>query len=312
MDARREPTVDYDDAPLRLFHIRVAVASCGGVFSVEYSLGIIGISLSHAPPQFGLSPVWMGLLGGASLFGLFAGALLTGPAADRFGRRPFFAYNMAVLGTLSLLQGLANSAPQLLELRLAIGFLLGTDYVVSKALLTEFTPRRIRGRILGLLSVAWAGGYACAYFVGVALSSQGPTAWLWMLLTGALPCLLVFPLRVTMPESPRWLTNHGYATQAAGIVRDKLGDNVAPPMHTPAPRAPRGRWRQLFSPAWRLRTLVGCAFFTCQVIPYFAVGTFVSQVMSAMNVKSGYNGGVIYNASLLGGDAGGPVVVGRI
>ena len=27
---------------------------------------------------------------------------------------------------------------------------------------------------------------------------------------------------------------------------------------------------------------MACAFFTCQVIPYFAVGTFVSQVMSAM------------------------------
>ena len=77
--------------------------------------------------------MWLGLLGGASLFGLFAGALLTGPAADRFGRRHIFAYNMALLAALSLLQGLAATAPQLLLLRLAIGFLLGTDYVVSKA-----------------------------------------------------------------------------------------------------------------------------------------------------------------------------------
>src|ERR1700676_5055375 len=137
MDARREPTVDYDGATLRLFHIRVAVASCGGVFSDGYGLGIIGISLSRAAPQLGLSPVWMGLLGGASLFGLFAGALLTGPAADRFGRRPIFAYNMAILGALSLLQGLTDSAAQLLALRLGVGFLLGTDYVVSKALLTR-------------------------------------------------------------------------------------------------------------------------------------------------------------------------------
>src|SRR6202790_2881881 len=140
MDARREPTVDYDDAPLRLFHIRVAVASCGGVFSDGYGLGIIGISLSRAAPQLGLSPVWMGLLGGASLFGLFAGALLTGPAADRFGRRPLFAYNIALLGALSLAQGLADSAAALLALRLAVGFLLGTDYVVRKALPGEVTP----------------------------------------------------------------------------------------------------------------------------------------------------------------------------
>src|ERR1700729_2290304 len=153
--------VDYDEAPLRLFHLLVAVASCRGVFSDGYGLGIIGISLSRSPPHLGLGPVWLGLLGGASLFGLFAGALLTGPAADRFGRRPVFALNLAVLGALSLLQGLAGSAAELLALRLAIGFLLGTDYVVSKALLSEFTPRGTRGRILGMLAVAWAGGYAC-------------------------------------------------------------------------------------------------------------------------------------------------------
>jgi putative MFS transporter len=314
MDSRAgcPATVDYDEAPLRLFHLRVAVASCGGVFSDGYGLGIIGISLSHAPARLGLGPVWMGLLGGASLFGLFAGALLTGPAADRFGRRPIFAYNMAILGALSLLQGLAGSAAELLALRLAIGFLLGTDYVVSKALLTEFTPRRTRGRVLGLLAVAWAGGYACAYFAGFALGESGPEAWRWMLLTSALPCLLILPLRITMPESPRWLMNRGFAAQAAAVVLDKLGAGVAPPPYTPAPPANHGRWRQLLSPVWRRRTLVACAFFTCQVIPYFAVGTFVFQVMSAMNLNSGYTGGVIYNFSLLGGAIAGLLVVDRL
>jgi putative MFS transporter len=304
--------VDYDEAPFRLFHLRVAVASSGGVFSDGYGLGIIGISLSHAAPQLGLSPVWMGLLGGASLFGLFAGALLTGPVADRFGRRPIFAYNMAILAGLCLLQGLADSGAGLLALRLVIGVMLGTDYVVSKALLTEFTPRRLRGRILGSLSIAWAGGYACAYFVGFALSDGGPEAWHRMLLTSAVPCLLVLPLRITIPESPLWLTNRGYGAIAAAIVRAKLGINVAPPPDTLAAPRIQGRWRQLFSPAWRLRTLVACAFFTCQVIPYFAVGTFVSQVMSAMNLKSGYVGGLIYNVSLLGGAIVGLTVVDRL
>ena len=310
--SRGRATVEFDDAPLRLFHVRAAVASCGGVFSDGYGLGIIGISLSGAAPRLGLSPVWMGLLGGASLFGLFAGALFTGPTADRFGRRPIFAYNMAILAGLSLLQGLIDSRAMLFALRLAIGFLLGTDYVVSKALLTEFTPRRFRGRILGLLSVAWAGGYACAYFVGFGLIDSGPQAWRWMLLTSAVPCLLVLPLRITMPESPLWLANRGHGAIAAVIVHDKLVIDVAPPLAKLAAPAVHGRWRQLLSPAWRRRTLVACAFFTCQVIPYFAVGTFVSQVMSAMNLKSGYVGGLIYNLSLLGGAILGLMVVDRI
>ncbi|MGB6356016.1 MAG: MFS transporter [Steroidobacteraceae bacterium] len=307
-----EASVDYDDAPLRPFHLRVALASSGGVFSDGYGLGIIGISLSLAAHELALTPIWMGLLGGASLLGLFVGALLTGPAADRFGRRAIFAYNMALLAGLSLMQGLTDSRPLLLSLRLAIGFLLGTDYVVGKALLSEFTPRRFRGRILGSLSVAWAGGYACAYFVGFALSDSGPQAWRWMLLTSAAPCLLVLPLRIMLPESPLWLTSHGRAAAAAAVVRDKLGTGVSPPVKAHAAPATQGRWRQLFSPAWRLRTLVGCAFFTCQVIPYFAVGTFVSQVMAAMNLRSGYVGGLFYNASLLGGAILGLTIVDRI
>ncbi|MGA2344224.1 MAG: hypothetical protein ABSG29_13620, partial [Steroidobacteraceae bacterium] len=71
-------SIDYEDAPLRGFHIRVCVAGTGGVFADGFALGIIGIALSLAAPLLGLSDVWLGLLGGASLAGLFAGALLTG------------------------------------------------------------------------------------------------------------------------------------------------------------------------------------------------------------------------------------------
>jgi len=304
--------VAYDDAPLRLFHLRVAAGASGGDFCEGFGLGIIGISLSRAAPQLGLTPLWMGVLGGASLASLFAGALLSGPTADRFGRRPIFGYNMAVLGALSVLQFFVHSSVQLLVLRLAIGFVLGTDYAVNKAMLIEFTPRRVRGRILGLLSVAWATGYASAYFVGFALDNVGTEPWRWMLLSSAVPCLLAFPLRVTVPESPMWLTNHGRGAEAAAIVRERLGATVAPPVSTPAHPTHHGRWHQLFSPTWRRNSLVGCAFWTCLVIPYFAVGTFVAQVMSAMNVESGYVGGLIYNFALLGGAVLGLIVVDRI
>jgi putative MFS transporter len=60
----------YDDAPLRPFHLWVAVASFGGVFSDGFGLGIIGIALAGAGPHLQLTPLWLGLLGGASLAGL--------------------------------------------------------------------------------------------------------------------------------------------------------------------------------------------------------------------------------------------------
>jgi MFS transporter, putative metabolite transport protein len=304
--------IPYDEAPLRAFHLRIAIASSGGVFSDGFGLGIIGIALSRASSELVLSPVWMGLLGGASLFGLFLGSLLTGPAADRFGRRPIFAYNMVLLATLSVLQAFARTPATLLALRLAIGFLLGTDYVVSKALLTEFTPRRLRGRVLGFLSIAWAGGYASAYLVGFALGGSDPHMWRWMLITSAIPCLIVLPLRLTLPESPLWLASHGHAGEAARVVHERLGAEVDAPAPAAPASMPHGRWHRLLSPRWRRRTGVACAFFTCQVIPYFAVGTFVSQVMTAMRLENGYMGGLFYNLSLLLGAIGGLMVVDHI
>jgi putative MFS transporter len=167
---------------------------------------------------------------------------------------------------------------------------------------------------LGLLSVMWATGYASAYFAGFALDGLGPEAWRWMLVSSAVPCFLVLPLRVTVPETPMWLTLNGHHEAAARIVREKLGATVRPPAISPATSASasHGRWIELFSPPWRRCTFVACAFFTCLVIPYFAVGTFVAQVMSAVNIESGYVGGLIYNFSLLGGAILGLLIVDRI
>ena len=72
-----------------------------------------------------------------------------------------------------------------------------------------------------------------------------------------------------------------------------------------------GRWAQLVSPRWRRRTIVACTFFTCQVIPYFAVGTFVTRVLEALEVGDSFVGGLVYNFSLLFGAVLGLMVVDR-
>ena len=156
------------------FHRRLAVAGAGGVYADGYGLGIVGIALANAGGDLSLGPLATGLVGGSALAGLFIGALATGPIADRVGRRPIFAANMAVLLLLSVLQCLVSSVALLVLCRFLIGATLGTDYVVSKAMLAEWMPQSLRGRVLAGLAVAWAAGYASAYFIGYAIEGMAP------------------------------------------------------------------------------------------------------------------------------------------
>lgn len=109
-----------------------------------------------------------------------------------------------------------------------------------------------------------------------------------------------------------WLVDHDRAAEAAEVIHARLGPEVRLPGKGAIDRAGRGRWRQLLSTAWRRRTLVGCVFFTCQVIPYFAIGTFVADVIAALNAHGAGTAGLVYNGALLLGAIGGVLTIDRM
>jgi putative MFS transporter len=206
--------VDFEDAPFRWVHWKLAIGATTGYFSDGYTLGVVGIALAGAQSQLALSPGWLGALGSGSLAGLLVGALFCGPAADRLGRRPIFAYNMLAFVVLSLLQLWVRSAAQLLAIRFLLGVVLGADYVVVKALLAEFMPRLTRGRALSSMGVAWALGYALAYVAGFSVQNTHPGAWRVVLASSAIPALISIPLRLSARESPLWLSLRGRREEA--------------------------------------------------------------------------------------------------
>lgn len=304
--------VSFEDLPLTRFHIRTVFSGTGGQFSDGFVLGIIGIAVSMAAGPLQLTALWMGLLGAASLAGLFLGSLIAGPLADKYGRRTIFAWDMLLFAVISASQFFVSSAEQLLVLRLLLGLVLGFDYVVSKSLVTEFAPRRYRGRLLSILAAAWAGGYVAAYLVGFAVRDIGPDAWRIMLALSGIPALLILPLRMGVPESPIWLMARGRTQEAMEIVRSKFGPNVSLPESVSTPEKKGGNWAQLLSKRWRKNTLVGCVFYTCQVIPFFALGTFSPKVLEALNVQDKFVGGLVYNVLLMLGAILGLLCIDRI
>ena len=301
-----------EELPLRPFHVGVAFSGTGGQFSDGFVLGIIGIAVSMAAGPLHLDALWMGLLGAASLAGLFFGSMLAGPIADKYGRRTIFAYDMLLFAVVSAAQYFVTSPSQLLILRLVLGLILGADYVVSKSLVTEYSPRRYRGRLLSVLAAAWAAGYVGAYLAGFAMRDIGPDAWRLMLAASGVPALLILPFRLIVPESPMWLMKRGRGDEALAIIRRRFGPEVMLSTTTAAPQRQKGAWSQLFSPRWRKNTLVGCVFYTCQVIPYFALGTFAPKVLEALHVKDKFVGGLVYNILLLAGAVIGLLLIDRL
>ncbi|MFE3828505.1 MFS transporter [Streptomyces sp. NPDC059092] len=273
----------------------MSIASATGSFSDGYVLGVSGIALTTASETIRIDDVWMGLLASATLIGLFFGALTCGRLVDKFGRKPFYGPLMLVFALASLAQFWAEPGWSLFAVRLVLGILLGGDYVASKALLAEYVPAHWRGRALSMLGIAWAAGFATAYVAGLALRAVPDYGWKLALVSSAIPAVVVFLLRMRIPESPRWLMQHGRVEQAREIVTTKLGPEIALPTIDVAEPHVTGRMRDLFVAGMGRRTFIACMSYAVAVMPNFALGTFSPRVLETLGVKDPYAGALGYN-----------------
>ena len=304
--------IAFESAPFTAFHRRVALSGAGGSFSDGYSLGIVGIALTLAKGPLGLTAWWMGAVGAASLIGIFLGCLVAGAMSDRLGRRPVFIWGMLVFTLFAILQYRSASMYELFFWRLLLGVALGADYVSCEAIVSEYSPTVRRGQLLSVLAIAWTAGYLSSFIVGYLIRGNGPDAWRIVLLTCAVPSLITFLLRFNIPESPVWLTCQGKFNKARDIIAQHIGPGIALPLVSTLASTKPGTLTTLFKPPLRRNLIVGCVFHTSQVIPWFALGTFLPIVLAKLNVGDGYTGALVYNILLMLGGLMGMLVIDRI
>ncbi|POX37444.1 MFS transporter [Streptomyces sp. Ru73] len=279
---RAAPTDTFDDAPLNRFHLKITALTFGANFSDGYQLGIIGIALTAIAPQMHLGSLWQGLMGASALIGVFAGSIVIGWAADRMGRQRLYMLDFLLIAVASVLQFFVSSPEQLFVLRLLIGFGIGADYALGPTLVAEFVPRRYRGGLLASLTCLWTVGYIAAFFFGTYLIGLGGDSWRWLLLSSAVPAVVVLLLRLGTPESPRWLLSKGRTDEARQVVARFVGSHVdfdTFAAQQPATTQRAGSYRELFGREHWRNTAFGVLFYNCQVIPYFAIYTFLPLVL---------------------------------
>lgn len=301
-------TMTIDEAPLNSFHLRVVAYTTGGYFVDGYILGMIGIALALLAPQLGLGAVWTGLIGASALAGIFIGGLIFGWVTDRVGRQTMYVADLMVFVTASVLQFFVEGPLALFVLRLIMGIAIGADYAIGSALLSEFLPRRQRGGLLACLNAIWTVGFVAAYVAGYFMQDLGPEAWRWMLASSAVPAGIVLALRLGTPESPRWLLSKGRVEEARRVVKDYIHPD-ADIEDLVAEQGNETSYRKLFSRGLRKRTAFAGLFWFCQVVPYFAIFTFLPTVLEGLGVQGEFSSEVLLNLFLFGGAIVGVVIM---
>lgn len=168
------------------------------------AIGYIAPSLVQ---DWGIAKPALGPVMSASLFGLAAGAIFTGPLADKLGRKTILVLSVVFFGFWSLVTITASSVSSLVVLRFLTGLGLGAAMPNAVTLMSEFAPEQRRSILVNTMFCGFplgasAGGFAAAWLIP-------HYGWHSVLLVGGiLPIALALVLLAFLPESVRYLVAH--------------------------------------------------------------------------------------------------------
>lgn len=170
-----------------------------------------------------LSQTERGLVATGNLIGMAVGAVVWGTIADRLGRKRAFALTLLIFALFSILGALSPNFEIFVLLRFCAGFGLGGCIPVDYALVSEFSPRRIRGKVLSAMDGWWpVGATLCGVVATLLVPIGGDVRWRIMLLFMIFPALLLFWVRRGIPESPIYLAKVGREVEARAVIDDMV------------------------------------------------------------------------------------------
>ncbi|WP_025731748.1 MFS transporter [Carnimonas nigrificans] len=274
-----------EDVPLNGFH-RLLMVRTGGAWLLDgYVLSIIGVVLIPLANELKLSDFWQGMIAASTLFGMFFGGFLGGWLPSYIGRQKLYFLGPLVFVLCSLGSLWAESGMALFILRFVIGIGIGVEYPVAGGLLAEFLPKKNRGPFLAALTILFFAGAALAYLVGLTtLQYAGESSWRLILASPLVIGVFLLIVRLGTPESPRWLVSKGRFNEAENVIRKVYGNGFSlknlPEQQSESCASLVSLLRSGYGP----RLIFITIFWTCAVIPVFAVYAFAPKVMQALHL----------------------------
>ncbi len=161
-----------------------------------------------------------------SSVGIMVGALISGPAGDRAGRKPVLLVSLILLMVSSLACVAVTTIPQLAALRFVTGLGIGALMPATVALASDYLPERHRATMIMIVFTgAPLGGFLGGQLVAQLLPVYGWTSIFYV--GGALPLVLIPVVLFWLPESPRFLLKRGLLTDRSRQLLRQLGIDPA-------------------------------------------------------------------------------------
>ena len=229
----------------------------------------------------------------ATFLGLWLGTLASSKVADRLGRKPIFTFSLLWYSLATAIMGLQSSAVAVDLWRLVAGLGVGMQIVTIDCYLAEIMPRKLRGRafavstFLQFLAVPIAAVFAMLVIPHGLLGIEG---WRWLAWFPAVSAMLIWSVQRALPESPRWLAEHGQLSRSEAIlcaleirIERSIGRSLPDP--EPASDAPRPqKVPSLWQAPYRGRTVFMSAFQVLQSIGYYGFANWAPTLLEARGV----------------------------
>lgn len=274
----------------------IALLALGGFFELYdlfetgyISSGLLAAGVFHTGSAGVFGVADQAAFASATFLGLFFGASLLAPYADRFGRRLTFMCALAWYGVFSLLMAFQQSAEMIILFRFLVGIGLGVELVTIDTYLSEWVPAHLRSRafafsfFIQFLSVPAVALMSWWLVPQTILSLEG---WRWVVIAGAVCSLVIWLIRKNLPESARWLAQQGRhqeAHQVLSAMEKRCGIEPGEDFsqHDAAAQLPKkGRFSEIWAPAYRKRTLMLVVMNFFQAIGFFGFGNWLPALLS--------------------------------
>ncbi|MEM3907988.1 MAG: MFS transporter [Candidatus Micrarchaeaceae archaeon] len=281
------------------FNYKMLLLTGGGIFVDGYNIVIISVGLAGIESLFGLKHdlFLVGLIATSVIIGNLVGSLFSGYFVDRLGRRLIFIIDLILFVLFAIISGLVTNAYELLLARFLVGLGIGLDYPIATSYLSEFTPVNPRGKYLVMNITFFNIAGVVAVVVGYLLLPIGATvAWRYMLMSAAIPALIVVVARMRTPESPRWLLEHGKKKEAIESIERVtempmsaetkkliMDSNVKPPVS--------GYYRELLTKFTKNAIFIGLFYF------FFAIA-FVNASIYGPSILASFGEAGMIGSSL--------------